>query len=321
MDNQPLLDEPSRGPFAHKGDRTNLLPSRRQYMEAPFPEAFEEPGPSALPEYLQILRRRKGTVILITFLGLLTALLGTLPQTPIYQARASIEIQNLNENFLNMRNVSPTADDGRSYAPGSDIQTQAKILQSESLLDRVAAKLDLGNKLFPEEGSDRLAAWGKALGLHEGRQVPTREKILILVAKNLKISTAADTRLVELRYDSADPQLAADFVNTLTAEFIQQNIESHWKSTQQTGEWLTHQMEDVRIKLEKSEDELQSYAQASGLVFTSEKDNIAEEKLRQLQEELSKAQADRVDRQSKYELASTAPPESLPEVVDNATLK
>ena len=59
----------------------------------------------------------------------------------------------------------------------------------------------------------------------------------------MKISTAADTRLVEMRYDSADPQLAADFVNTLTAEFIQQNIESHWKSTQQTGEWLTHQME------------------------------------------------------------------------------
>ena len=48
------------------------MPSRRQYMEVPFPEAFEEPGPGALPEYLQILRRRKGTVILITFLGLLT---------------------------------------------------------------------------------------------------------------------------------------------------------------------------------------------------------------------------------------------------------
>ncbi len=49
--------------------------------------------------------------------------------------------------------------------------------------------------------------------------------------------------------------------------------------------------------------------------------NVAEEKLRQLQEELSKAQADRVTRQSKYELASTAPPDSLPEVLDDATLK
>src|ERR1019366_4704333 len=117
----------------------------------------------------------KGTLILIVCLGLLTSLLLTLPQTPIYQARASIEIQNLNENFLNMRNVSPTADQGVSDAPGSDLQTQAKILQSESLVDRVAAKLDLGKKLLPEEGSG-LPAWRKALGLREGRQASTREK-------------------------------------------------------------------------------------------------------------------------------------------------
>ncbi len=54
--------------------------------------------------------------------------------------------------------------------------------------------------------------------------------------------------------------------------------------------------------------------QASGLLFTSEKDNVAEEKLRQLQEELSKAQADRVASQSRYELVvhsgSRVPPRS-----------
>ena len=290
-------------------------------MDMPFPEAFEEPGPSLCTNICKSSGVAKRTLILIVFLGFLASLLFTIPQTPIYQARGSIEIQNLNENFLNMRNVSPTADDERSDAPGSDIQTQAKILQSESLLDRVAAKLDLGKKLFPEEGSGRLSAWRKALGLPEANSASTREKILAMVANNLKISTEANTRLVEIRYDSTDPQLAADFVNTLTAEFVQQNIESHWKTTQQTGEWLTRQMEDVRIKLEKSEDELQTYAQASGLLFTSEKDNVAEEKLRQLQEELSKAQADRVASQSKYELVSTAPPESLPEVLDDPTLK
>ena len=48
---------------------------------------------------------------------------------------------------------------------------------------------------------------------------------------------------------------------------------------------------------------------------------MAEEKLRQLQEELSRAQAERAARQSKYELASTAPPESLPEVLDDKTLE
>jgi polysaccharide biosynthesis transport protein len=319
MASEPLFDDPRKDSLSRNGAKNNLLPPRPQYVEVQSPEVFEEPGPGQLHEYWQIFRRRKGTLILIAFLGLLISLLLTLPQTPIYQARASIEIQDLNQNFLNMRNVSPTADDGNSGAPGSDIQTQANILQSESLLERVAAKLDLEKEMSPMDGG-RLAAWRKALGLRQGKQASTREKILASVAKNLKISTVANTRLVEIRYDSTDPRLAADFVNTLTAEFIQQNIESHWKATQQTGEWLTRQMEDVRIKLEKSEDELQSYAQASGLLFTSEKDNVAEDKLRELQDELSKAQADRVASQSKYELASTASPESLPEVLDDATL-
>jgi succinoglycan biosynthesis transport protein ExoP len=321
MENQGLLPDPGRGPSTQQTASYSLLPPRRQYLDMPNPEVFEEPGPGPLPEYWQILRRRKGTLILIIFLGLLTSLLVTIPQTPVYQAQGSIEIQNLNENFLNTRNVSPTADNGASDAPGADIQTQTKILQSKSLFDRVVAKLDLQTRLYPDDGTDRLSAWRKALGIGVGKRAPTREKLLSLIADNLKISTAANTRLVEIRYDSTDPQLAADFVNTLTAEFVQQNRESHYKTTQQTGEWLTHQMEDVRIKLEKSEDELQSYANASGLLFTSEKDNVAEEKLRQLQEELSKAQADRVASQSRYELASTAAPESLPEVPDDATLK
>src|ERR1700674_5042411 len=169
MENQPLLDDPDQDPCTRKDGRTSLLPPRRQYMEVPFPEVFEEPGPNQLLEIWQIVRRRKGPLVLIVFLGLLTSLLVTIPQTLIYQARGSIEIQNLNENFLNMRNVSPTADDGGSSVSGSDVQTQSRILQSESLLDRVVAKLNLGKKLFSEEGSGRLSAWRKALGLPEGR--------------------------------------------------------------------------------------------------------------------------------------------------------
>jgi capsular exopolysaccharide synthesis family protein len=142
-----------------------------------------------------------------------------------------------------------------------------------------------------------------------------------VVAGNLKVRAVANTRLLEILYDSTDPRVAADVANALTAAFIQQNLESHWKTTQQTGEWLTRQMEDVRIKLEKSEEQLQAYASSAGLVFTAEKDNVAEAKLRQLQEELSKAQGDRVTWQSKYELAITASPDSLPEVLDDATLQ
>jgi capsular exopolysaccharide synthesis family protein len=314
MENQPLLDQPN--PDLRRRDSLALRP---RYSEALPHELLEEPGPGLLLEYWDILRRRKGTLLVMAFLGLLASILFTLPQTPVYRARASLEIQSLNENFLNMRDVNPT-NEGASSTAESDLQTDVKILQSESVLERVIAKLNLAQRLSADRSHSRLAAWRKALGLAELRSDTTRENLLGLAADNLTVRTEPNTRLVEVLYNSTDPQLAADFVNTLAAEFTQQNLEARWKTTQQTGEWLTRQMDDVRIKLEKSEGELQSYASASGLLFTSEKDNVAEDKLRQLQVELSQAQADRAARQSRYELASTASPESLPEVLDDRTL-
>src|SRR6266550_9262630 len=57
-------------------------------------------------EYWQILRRRKGVFFCIALLGSLGGLLLTLPQTPIYQARTSIEITIPNENALNFKDAT-----------------------------------------------------------------------------------------------------------------------------------------------------------------------------------------------------------------------
>src|SRR5574341_1716585 len=97
--------------------------------------------------------------------------------------------------------------------------------------------------------------------------------------------------------------------------------EARWRTTQRTGEFLARQLEDLKVKLEKSEERLQAYAAARGLMFTSEKENVAEERLRQLQQELSKAQAERVARQSRWEMAAHSPPEALPDVLDDVALR
>ena len=296
-------------------------PAPLRYLEGPAPDFAEPADSGGLLEYWQILRRHKGAVVLIAFLGGLLGFFRTLPQTPIYQARTSLEIQGINEDFLQMRNVNPTSAGSNSYYPEYDIQTQVKIIQSQTLIERVLKRLKLENRPFVLNGASRLSAWRKALGLSQPPPLSLRDQALAMAASNLKVRAQANTRLLEVLCDSTDPQLAADFANTLTAEFIEQNLEARWQTTQHTGEWLTRQMQDVRIKLEKSEEQLQNYARLTGLQFTSEKDNAAELRLRQLQEELSKAQADRIAKQSRFELASTSSPESLPEVLDDGSLR
>jgi capsular exopolysaccharide synthesis family protein len=321
MDNQPFLEGPGQNSLARNNSTTGTLSARRLNAGTPVRDASRE---LYLDECLQIIKRWKGALILIVCVCLFISLLLAYSQIPIYEARASVEIQKPNENFLNGNSVSPTDDAAGANVVGGDIQiqTQAKLFESETLLERVAAKLDLEKKQYQVQGRGRRAALRRVLGLPEPKQVSTREKILSpAAANNMKVIIDLNTRLVEIRYDSPDPQLSADFVNTLIAEYVRLNVESHSKTGQQTGESLTSKMEDVRGKLEKSEEELQSYAKASDLLFNSSQNNVADEKLRQLQEELSKAQADRGITQSKYELISKASPESLPAVLDDQAFK
>ena len=242
MSDQPLLNDPGQTPVPHRNTAANL-PARPPYLEVPPPVVLNGEAPPLLLEYWNMLRRRKGTLVLFACLGLLAGVLLTLPQTPVYQARTTLEIQNLNENFLNMRDVNPNANEGAAQPSGFDLQTQISILQSESVIKQVIADLDLSARLASEKERSRLSSWRKALRLPESKP-PAGEDLLPIVAANLKVRAVANTRLVEILYDSTDPRLAAGVANALTAAFIQQNLESHWKTTQQTGEWLTRQMED-----------------------------------------------------------------------------
>ena len=142
-----------------------------------------------------------------------------------------------------------------------------------------------------------------------------------MAAGSVKVRSSGTNRIVDVSTDSTNPQIAADFVNTLAEEFIEQNLEARWKSTEHTGEWLTKQLQDLKIKLEKSEEQLQSYARVTGLVFTDEKNNVNEARLADLQKELSQAQGDRVSKQSKYEMAAASPAGAVPDVLDDSSLQ
>jgi polysaccharide biosynthesis transport protein len=274
-----------------------------------------------LSQYWRVMVEHRGTLLMAAALGTLLGILITVPQTPVYQARASLVVENVNENFMNMRDLSPTAPSsgvGIDY----DIQTQTKVLQSRVLLERTLAKQSgLVQRLAASYQASRTFLWRKVLGFANSAALPSTEALVTKVSDALRVRAQPNTRIIEVTFDATDPRIAADVANGIASEFIELALEQRWQTTQHTSEWLSKQMQDLKIKLEKSEEELHQYGRKSDLIFTSEKNNLAEERLRQLQDELLKAQADRVAKQSRYELATIAPLETLPEVLDDATLK
>lgn len=288
--------------------------------------AIEMPGPglkrdyAGLLEYWQMARRHKGALVVFIVLGGLGGFLMTLPSPRIYQARTSIEIQQLNNDFLGMRNVNPTASD--SYYGDADIQTQVKILQSRLIIERVAKKLEKEDTRPANlQPPDRLGVWRKTLRMSPPTSDELWKQALGTAAGGVKVRASGTTRIVDVSCDSTNAELAATFCNTLSQEYIDQNLESRWRSTEYTGDWLSKQLQELKIKLEKSEEELQSYARQTGLVFTDEKSDSQQTKLGDLQKELSSAQADRITKQSKYEMAVASPPGALPDVLDDTKLK
>jgi polysaccharide biosynthesis transport protein len=313
-------------------DNLPLVPRRQQPLGA-HPEVMSPAMPLGIPPlsednrphgmlltYWQFLRRWKWVLLLSTAAGGLLGLMAAMMQPPLYQARATMEIQGFNDTFLNIKQFLPINENDASGNTYGDIQTQIKVLQSDTVVNRVAAQLPVVEK--PHLGALRpaVAPLQQTLGL-----IPRPAEYVIKeagrLAKDLKVRAVGQTRIIEVSAESSSPQLAADFLNTLCDEYMYQNIRSRYEMSQHTSQSLERLLEAERVKLRESENALQNYARTSGLIFTSANKNIAEEKLSQLQDELSKAEEARIGAQSRYETARQSPPEGLPDELSQGSMR
>ena len=283
----------------------------------PTPAGFadEQPEPT-IGDYWAILAKRKFRILLVGVVGAIAALLLSLPGTPIYQARASLEVDPPSGDPLYARSgtaAMPSPSSAEFY-----IATRIEILESRSLLRRVVGKLKLDARPEFHYSTDRLSAWRRALELPPAPAVPAYERALSVAASSYKIVPSRNTGIVEVVSEWPSPRLAADFANTMAEEFIQSSLEARWQAAERSEEWLGQQLEKLRIQLEQSEEDMRRYARESGLMFVSDDENVSEQRLSQLQAELLRAQAERIAIQSRFELISTRPPEELSEMIDPA---
>src|SRR5579859_496375 len=274
-------------------------------------------GYDSLLEYWHILFRHRMTLLRFVSVGLIAAILISLVQTPIYRVRTSLQVQS--SGFGEQKGAG---EGGESYTSAeSYVETQAKLLQSESLLEHVVDKLKLQNNEPTSGWGGFVARVRSTFHLSKNSSLSDREKLILDIQRNLTIRTTGNTRLLEITYESPDAKGAAEFANTLVSEFIDLSQEERWRAAQGTAEWLTSHLDKMKTQLEHSETELQDYARTAGLTVTSEKDNLADARLKELQDELSKAQADRITSQAKFEGAKNKAADSLPEISEDVTMR
>jgi polysaccharide biosynthesis transport protein len=271
------------------------------------------PAPSVLPwdqvprephllDYLIILRKHQWLILTFILTVVTVVTIASFKMKPVYQAAARVEVDKESQNmqpFPDSNNFGEY-EDAENY-----IETQTKILQSETMALMTIKSLDLAR--YPEFGGRPNAiAWQQA------GASPQRPAILGAFLGRLAVKRVPNTRLIEVQFEAEDPQLAAQVVNSHLQNYVEQNFRSKYDATIQASNWLSAELEELRIKVERSEDARIAYERENQIWQIDEKQDITTQKLSDLSKAVTDAQTDVALKEALYRMASSGNVDALP---------
>lgn len=285
--------------------------------------------PPDLVSWWRVIRKHRWTVITAFTVLFLTVLIGSLKEKQVYRAKALIEIDKEDPSVANPQEMFQMDEVSDAY-----LETQYKVLGSDDLAERVIHQLSLdqNTEFLPStfhwpwtkaaQEPDGAASTGQD---RNGTDPFIQDMVLKRFQDRLDIRPVRRSRAVELRFESQDPHLAAQAVNAVVDDYIQKNFQARWDAAQKASSWLSQQLQDLKSKLEKSEEDLQKYSADNGLLYLEtgkgDSESIVNQTVLGIQSELTKAEADRFEKESIYRLVQAGDYGSLPGIFDNKLLQ
>jgi capsular exopolysaccharide synthesis family protein len=277
---------------------------------APVASWEQMPKEPHLLDYLIILRKHQWLVLSFLLTVVTVATIATFKMKPVYVAAARVEVDREAQSIQPF----PESNSYDEYVDTENyIETQTKILQSETLALQTIKSMDLGR--YPEFGGRP----NTFIIPHAG-VTSQRPAILGSFLGSLSIQRIKDSRLIEVRFEGQDPQLAAQIVNGHLQNYIEANFRSKYDATLQASNWLSGELEELRIKVEKSEAAKIAYERENQIWTIDEKQNITTQKLSDINKALTDAQTDLVQKQALYQIAKAGDVDQLPDVRNNTYL-
>ena len=292
---------------------------RPNAIELSRPMGVNRPQPEPSVNYSALLRRHRAAIAVIIGGTLLLSVLYTLVAHKVYKSEVILEVTGINQDFMDSKQVDPNSNTitGDQY-----IETQTKLLKSPPVVQRTAQILGpkVPGAIAANQGIvGTVRSW---VGSPAAATTAEGEGVVLDMLGDAKIKVDGTSDLISLTVLGPEPQLTADTANTLTQQFIEQAQDARGYSAGNTNKFLESQMADARKKLQDSENDLQEYARKTGIVIPNEsQESVAADKLRQIQNDLAKAEADEADTKSQVETSKSAPAESMPQVLDDPTLR
>lgn len=150
--------------------------------------------------------------------------------------------------------------------------------------------------------AERLQAYVQAI-LRNFDVAPVRDKRLGI----------SDSRLIDISYIHADPQVAARIVNSVADAFVQQNLEHKTQTNTTESEFLLKRIAELQTQIREGEERLISYTKNNDVLPIDTGSNPVVERLNTLNRQLLEAENDRKLAEAAYQ-AATGPGAAVAEI-------
>ncbi len=200
--------------------------------------------------------------------------------------------------------------------PTVQLQSAVAVLQSSTIAFAVMKQLKMA------ERKDFAGPWAQPAGASFAELPPeVRDALLLRFGQSLSVEVVPKTDIIAVQFRAKDPTLAADVVNSTVGRYTERNFRSSYESATLVSNWLSKQMDDLKIKASDSQQKLAEIQKARGLIGVDETDNIVTDKLKQVDEQLTAAESDRIVKEVRYRIAASGNPELIASTVPEPTLE
>src|SRR5467141_2441838 len=281
-------------------------------LPARVPSFALSPREPHLHDYLLILRKHQWLILSFMLAVVTIVAIATFRMRPVYVATARIEIDRENANILPFQGTDSYdfIIDLENY-----IETQSKILTSETLALQTIRNNGLSAR--PQFASPNGPSEAIASGSLANQKRPPE---LAEFLGSLSVRRVPSSRLMDVSFESTDPQLAARIVNAHIASYIEQNFRSKYEATTQASTWLADQLGELKIRVQKSEDARIAYERQNQIWTLDDKQNITTQRLSDINKQLTDAQSERMKKESLYQFAKSGNLDAVPQVQSDAGL-
>ncbi|MGA2098961.1 MAG: polysaccharide biosynthesis tyrosine autokinase [Candidatus Acidiferrum sp.] len=278
-----------------------------------FPAWDLSPREPHLYDYLLILRKHQWLILSFLLAVVTIVTITTFRMQSVYVATARIEIDRENGSILPFQGM-----ESYDYMMDTEnyIETQSKILTSETLALKTIRSSGLGAR--PEYASPSGPSEAVAVGSLENQKRPPE---LGAFLGSLGVKRVPNSRLMDVSFESTDPQFAARIVNEHIKNFEQQNIQARYDETNQATSWLQGELDELKIKVQDSEDRRIAYERKNQIWTLDDKQSITTQRLADVNRAYTDAQQERMKKEAFYQFAKAGDINEVPQLRDNPVLQ